>query len=257
MRSRNWMRMGWWLFLVTGLGCFLYAQREAILAGRSSAFEIVAFLLLLALLVVPLFQEVTLFGIQLRRQMDELRSDVRREILDLRTEIRNTIDFRASVGHQIVLPGLLPAPPSDAQIEEMKDTVRRVLEDTLPSYGVRERVGEEEIADVPEGAHHLFGVRYNLEGQLRRIWQNTRSVAEAKRPLSVVRIVNTLVHEEVLDRDLAFVIRAVYSVCSAAVHGQEVTAEQREFVANTAPELIASLRAIDWTIELVPFGKRG
>jgi hypothetical protein len=59
--------------------------------------------------------------------------------------------------------------------------------------------------------------------------------------------------EDVLDPQLEFVIRQVYAICNAAVHGETVSAEQQKFVADAAPSVIAALRAI--TVELVPFNE--
>jgi len=209
----------------------------------------------LALLAAPLFDEVTFFGVQLRRQIDEVRTDLTREIAELKTEVRNSIDFRATVGHQIAYFASGAAPPSDEEIQANEGRVHRTVEETLRSYGVQPEPDEAEVTQVPDAARYLFGVRYNLEGELRRIWQATGFREASKGPLSIGRMISGLVREEVLDPELALVIRQAHSICSAAVHGDTVSTEQRQFVESTAPGLIAFLHAIDWTVERVPLNE--
>lgn len=245
----------WWVLLAVLLGCVLLARSEAILAGDSSSFDMVVFVSWLAVLAAPLFEEVSFFGVQLRRQIDEVRTELTREIAELKTEVRSSIDLRATVGHQIAYFGLGMAPPSDAQIQAIEQNVRRTLEETLRSYGVQQEPGEAQIAHVSDTATYLFGVRYNLEGELRRIWERTGFREEWKTPPSVGGILSILMHEDVLDPDLVYVIRRLHSICSAAVHGETVSAEQRRFVADIAPVVIATLRAIDWTVERVPLNE--
>ena len=243
----------WWVVVVVLLGCILLARSEAILAGDSSSFDMVVFVSWLAVLASPLFDEVTFFGVQLRRQIDEVRTQLTREIAELKTEVRTSINLRASVGHQITVIEAGVALPSPAQIREMEPLVRRTVEDTMRSYGVQRAPDEAEIALVPETASYLFGVRYNLEGELRRIWERVGFREEWKAAPSVGRILNMLMREEVLDPELVFVIRQVYAICNAAVHGETISAEQRQFVAEAAPGVIVSLRAI--TVELVPLNE--
>lgn len=44
--------------------------------------------------------------------------------------------------------------------------------------------------------------------------------------------------------NLAHAVREVYSVCSAAIHGEDVSDNQVQFVRDVAPELLAALEAV-------------
>ena len=118
------------------------------------------------------------------------------------------------------------------------------MEDTLRSYGVQERISEAETVEVPEEAARFFGIRYNLEREIGRIWQVVSGESGEQRFTPIARITNSLVRSEMLDPELALVAREVYSICSVAVHGEEVSTRQRDFVEKNASELLSSLRAI-------------
>ena len=85
-------------------------------------------------------------------------------------------------------------------------------------------------------------MRFNLEQELRRLWMD--QTGHEERLFSVRRVVDTLVGLEILNPELAHVIREVYAICSAGVHGQDVSDRQVRFVRTTVPDLITTLRAI-------------
>ena len=53
-----------------------------------------------------------------------------------------------------------------------------------------------------------------------------------------------LIINELIAPQMGNAIREVYSVCSPAIHGEEVSSAQVDFVRNTAPELIPALEVI-------------
>jgi hypothetical protein len=58
----------------------------AIISGMATPFDIFVFLILVALLLVPLFQEVSFFGISLKQELDELKAHVSSEITGLESD---------------------------------------------------------------------------------------------------------------------------------------------------------------------------
>lgn len=56
--------------------------------------DIIIFLIWIALLLVPIFEEIGLFGIKLKREIQDLKTDLTGQILSLRTEVHNSIDLK-------------------------------------------------------------------------------------------------------------------------------------------------------------------
>ena len=73
MKLPNWFTISWWLLLVGLLSAFLGHRYTDLAAGRAVPADIVVFVIWVALLLAPLFNEVSLLGITLKQQIDELR----------------------------------------------------------------------------------------------------------------------------------------------------------------------------------------
>ncbi len=53
-----------------------------------------------------------------------------------------------------------------------------------------------------------------------------------------------MARNELIDQQMADVIREVYSICSLAIHGEKAAESQVGFVKKNGPELIKALRAV-------------
>ena len=238
----NWLKISWWVVLTATLSVLLGVFRlDALAGGDATAFDIVAFAIWVALLLVPLFQEVDIFGVKLKQQIDQLASQVRAEITGLRSEIQSTNNMNANVNPNFYFSG---SPPStDERLEKNDELIKRAVGDIAKSYGVTNADQEADVViATPDEAVYLFQVRFNLEKELRRLY--VERLGTEIRNFSTPRVVDDLVRAEVLDAELAYAIREVYAVCSMAIHGRDVSSRQTRFVRDTAPGLIASLRVI-------------
>jgi hypothetical protein len=103
MKLPNWLKVLWWALLLAGLLWFLGRRYPALVSGQGTAFDIVAFLLCLALLLAPIFSEVKLFGLELKQDISRLKD----ELLQLRLDVRNSVDVRTQISPTFQIP----APP--------------------------------------------------------------------------------------------------------------------------------------------------
>ena len=117
------------------------------------------------------------------------------------------------------------------------------MQNAMDQYGIQRTSVQPEVS-VSETENYLFGVRHNIERELRRIYTQRFPDDNRRRYTSVISISRVLTNYEVLNPDLANAIREVYRACSAAIHGEEVTEAQVGFVRDVAPELLSTLRAI-------------
>ena len=126
----------------------------------------------------------------------------------------------------------------------MEELLRRILDETIQSQALRGQPLTTEEIKVPEDVSFLFSIRYEIEKELRRIWHERFGLQENRRPVSVNQPMQSLLNAELMNPTLARVVREVYSVCSPAIHGEDVSDSQVKFVRDIAPELLASLKAI-------------
>lgn len=106
MKVPNWFRIVWWAVLLVLIGSILYARRDDLLTGHAVPADVLIFLVWVGLFLMPLFQEVNLFGLKLKQEIQELK----KEVTNLRTEFRNTVDVRPQISLVPLSTFRLPRP---------------------------------------------------------------------------------------------------------------------------------------------------
>jgi hypothetical protein len=240
MKFPAWVKTVWWLILLILLSIFIWKRYPVIISGTATASDLFIILIWVSICLFPLFQEMTFFGIKLKKEVESIRSDLKAEAQSLRSEIRNIINVRTELSQQV----MLPPPVSDSQLPAIEERVKSAVEAALKSHGLgvpRELV--QQFA-VGEDVSFLFWSRYSIERELRRIWSQRFGEETKRRPVPIPRIIQILTETQLLDKGLDSAIREVYSVCSPAIHGEDVTQAQVSFVREVVPGLITALRAI-------------
>ncbi len=236
MKVPNWFRITWWALLLLLIGSILNARRDDLLAGRAVPADVLIFLVWVALLLVPLFQEVNFFGVKLKQGMKELKE----EVASLRAEFHSTVDVRPQINPTFNIP----APPPDKELPALEERIRGVLNQVLTERGVQPSEVAKTEVDVSDDVAYLFKVRYQIERELRRIWDRRMEANVFRRPRSVAEMASILESEGFIESRVVNVIRQVYSVASPAIHGELVSEAKVAFVKDVAPGLIATLRAL-------------
>ena len=236
MKLPNWFRIVWWIVLVLGVGYLCSKRFGAISNGAETSVDAFIFLVWVALLLLPLFSEFQFFGLKLKAQFDELKSHLTQQVSSLRTELHSTINSQIS-------PHFYLAPPSDAQLPQIEEQIRKSLEQVIQTYGIRTAADTSVVPNPPQGVNNLFAVRYNIERELQRIYERLDS-AQPSTKQPIYRIVNVLTEAGFLSPALQHAVREVYSICNPAIHGEDVSEAKLKFVEDVAPKLIAGLKAI-------------
>ncbi len=83
MKLPNWLKIIWWVLLVGVFAYLIYQRYDFNMSGAATATDIVIFLILTALLVIPLFQEVSIFGVSLKQKIDTLKEEFDTQIIGL------------------------------------------------------------------------------------------------------------------------------------------------------------------------------
>ncbi len=206
---------------------------SSFLNGNPTNMDIIVFIIWITLLIVPMFREVNIFGVGLKNEIDSLRNDVRGDMLNLRSEIQNTINFSPQIN--------VGQPPSDSELPGLKEAIQKALKD---AFGTEELplTQDQEVLSTPTDAGYLFSVRYNIERELIRIWRLLfPPEAEYLPSISSVQVLRQLLRTETIDMEFYKAIRDVYAVCNQAIHGQDVSQAKISFVRDVAPQLIAYL----------------
>lgn len=241
MKFSNKFRIIWWICLLIICGGLFIWRLNPISKGDSAPIDIFIFLIFVALLLVPIFTEIEFFGIRLKREIEELKTQIKLQFGDLRNEIKNT---QVQNIHQSF--SRFDKPPSDEELPELEIQVDKIIKEKLRVYGIEsEKILNQEL-DVPPHNLILFQVRYNIEKELRRIWENSYGEYQLdlnKYPLT--KIIRELMRYKVIDSELHNILRETLSICNYSIHGEEVSENQIAFVNRKANEIISILKRLE------------
>jgi hypothetical protein len=240
MKLPNWFKIGWWVIL-TGLAAWLfYSRLQAISAGRTAPVDIFIFLVLVALLLVPIFQEVSFFGLKFKQVIDDLKQNIATQLMVFKAEIQTTMNNTSNVN--VMLPQ--SAPPDD-QLPDIEQRIRAAVSEALKQEGFSptHQVGPEAFR-VDDKTDFLFRARHTIESRLRKIASVYVDLPQ-RRTVPVTQLSGALVKQQLLHPNIASAIREIYSVCSPAIHGEPVTDAQLSFVREVAPEVVEALDEIE------------
>ncbi|AXJ02493.1 hypothetical protein CYPRO_3260 [Cyclonatronum proteinivorum] len=243
MKLPNWFKITWWIILLLLTGIIFFKRFEAISMGKSVPADVFIFLIFVALMLVPIFSEIEFFGLKLKKEIEDLKTDIKIKFGDIKNEIRNTQN--QTLTQTIQAYGQYGPPPPDSKLPELEDEIDRMVKARLQEHGV---IIDQQLTsriDVPEDNLTMFKVRYNIETQLRRIWENRfdENVFDQQlRHQPIMRLIQDLTKYQIIDNNFHGILREILSICNYAIHGEQVTDKQVSFVSNNAKFVLDYLR---------------
>ena len=125
MKLPTWFKLIWWI-VVTGLTAWLFWQRvPAIKAGNSVPVDVFVFLVLVALVLAPIFQEISFFGLSFKQAIDEMKSQISSQLTVFKAEIQSSIVNSNNINVTI------PAPPPDDQLPGLESRITSAISEAL------------------------------------------------------------------------------------------------------------------------------
>lgn len=216
----------YWIGLLLVFSLILALRYFGLLSEIRKEFFYVIFGICICLLLLPLFGEIEFLGIKLKKEIEELKKDVRSEIQSIKYEINTTNKQQVFLGY-----GPLP---SDNKIPELEKEIG-VLKEKYSLAENAQRIKTLEIKgrfEVPDSTIQLFQIRFKLEELLTKIWNNysVDPDSENGRNISPTRILNDLINLGIINSEIYDIIRGILSICNSAIHGRMTTKKQRDFV---------------------------
>jgi len=240
MKLPNWFKICWWVLLLIAFGFFLTSRYGDLVAGKSVGTDVFILVVWLALLLFPLFQEISIFGLTFKKEFETLKANVRDEVASIRSEIRNSVDLRTQISPNFIFS----PPPPDSQLPAIEKSIRAALEPVMSKPDTPRGAAPEEKLVTPSDAEFLFRARYNIESELRRIWRHRAQETPERRFMPTLRIAQSLAEWEIINPGVERAIREVWLVASPAIHGEPITPAKVAFVRELAPPLVAFLKTI-------------
>lgn len=242
MKLPNWFKILWWIILIGLTGSILYKRYDSIVTGQSVPADIFIFLLFVSLMLVPIFSEIEFLGIRLKKEIEDLKQNMNIKLGDIKTEIRSS---QVQTVHN-TFQGFGPPPP-DNKLPELENEIDRIVKAKLSEHSasIKDILSTQVV--VPENNLQMFKVRYNIENELRRIWQNRFENNEPNdrwKNQSVIKITQDLTKFEIIDSNFYNILREILSICNYAIHGENVTDKQVSFVNKNAEQVLEYLNQV-------------
>lgn len=86
----------YWLVIVLFLTLILIFRMKGIFSGNINNFDILVFIFWFSLLVFPLIKEVNILGVSFKKEIEDVKREVRDLIYSLGMEIKNTVNVNPS-----------------------------------------------------------------------------------------------------------------------------------------------------------------
>lgn len=242
IKIKTWLKSIWWLILVILLILVLSKRIIFILNGTAQPFDIFLFLILVSLLLIPLFQEIELFGIKFKRELEEVKKELTNHIISLRTDINNKIDLQNQSNQNFYInPQNIP---KDSELSELKKSFDKLIEE-LHQENKKNFFSKNEVqVSITDDTNFLFSVRYSIEDELRNILKRLNIFSETTKFLSINYLLELIEAYVSLDRKILDMLKKIYAICSLAVHAKDVSRIQIDFVKDVYPDLINYLRNV-------------
>ena len=240
MKFPDWFRFAWWIILLAITGLILFKRYSAIMDGLSVPADIFVFLVFIALMLLPVFSEISFFGIKFKKEIEDLKSDINIKFGDIRNEIRNSQSqiFNATIH------GYGPPPP-DSKLPDLDTKINKLVK----AQGQGNELNEIDLEqNVPNENLDLFKIRFNIEKQLKRIWFSRfgdhPTVGFQIRYQPIQNMIRDLLNSEIINKDFYSILIEILSICNHAIHGNDLTDNQITFVRKNANQLINYLYKI-------------
>jgi len=126
MKNSENFKTLWWGILVIVVGYYLFARYPKLIEGTPSYFDTIVFLVWIGVCLAPIFQEIDIFGVKLKQQIEDLKKDMNRQLYILKTEITSSFAVSAANNNQIYV-NTNEEPPKDSEIPALLEQIKNAL----------------------------------------------------------------------------------------------------------------------------------
>ena len=223
MKIPNGLKIAYWVILTATISYFfIYLKYDLIEKGNHLYLFI--FLIWVVLLLLPFFNEIKLFGMTFKKEIESVKKEVEALRLSINTSIHQSTNISIDREPRIT--------PKEEQL------LKQVGENQPAAHTL----------EIPENVDELFRIRYNLEKELRRVdklyfWTE----GEKERTIPLNKIIADLKGGDIIDDDLYHLVRATYQITNAAIHGRDdlLKIKEIDLIKKVGPDIIDKLKVIN------------
>lgn len=227
-KVKSTLKKRWWyFFLLIISSVYIFIYRYDIYQMTELNAHNLIFILWLVLLGLPLFSEIEIGSVKLKKEIEQTRAEVKESIGELKLQL---LDIKiANSNSNTFVVNNQPLPSKD----ELSQLQRGIEHDNtnLPPENT------DSDFNIPKENIYLFQVRLSLEKQLSALC-NFFQYGERRTTYAMAQF---LVQHEVLDRRTAELIREIINIANRGIHGEIIDDDYILFVKKTYPTIKKAL----------------
>lgn len=244
MKFSDNFKRGWWIVSIITFILLLFFRWKSISLKDVTTFDLGLLTILGVLILVPIFSEMTFWGLTVKQQLDEtkkeIRNDIKEQSLDLRAEFHNAISVNSQINPQFYVNN--PYPPPDELLNKIKEEIKSSLKEFNPEAETVSVETQDKILNINDDIKTAFSSRYLIEKEIRRIREDT--FLENPPRKGMVLLLNDLVKAKVIPQQVAYSITEVSRIASPAIHGEFASKDQSDFLKDIVPSILSTLKSI-------------
>ena len=232
--GNKWAWLYWFVLVAAGLSLGRYRLND-IVEESPTLFDTALLLVIVALLLVPLFKEVDVWGLRLKKQVDKLGMELMQTKLELTSEINNKLSVAVNTAPVF---NLNPLPP------ELLETLQVQVDELTESFATLQKKpgAVTQSSKLTDEEMSLIEIRVHLERELRRLWTPRFQNGNQRVIVGIDRMLQDLVAAEVFEIGLSILLREIYAITSAAIHSRDLDIAQIEFARDNGLVALDILR---------------
>lgn len=219
---KNYIKKKWWyLLLVIASSIYVIRYRYEIYEIEQFNAGSLIFIIWIILLALPLFSEIEIGSVKIKKEVEKAQSELKDSINELRMQIINMQISNAN--NNTIMVGQLA---SEGELTAMRKSVEENQQNNR-----HEDADQEE--KVPDQTVYLLGIRRTLERMLSSLCKMINMPGRK----TVGEMLYVAVKYELIDVNTANILREINGIANRSIHGEIVSDEYIEFVKEVFPEI--------------------
>lgn len=225
------IRRCWYLILLVASTLYVVLQRKSIGPLSIMTVQNLVFYIWLLLLLFPLFSEMEIMGIKLKKEVEKATKEVKDSITELKLQIMD-LKISNSNANSLSLTFSGDAPSRQEVLEINK-------EQQPQEAGDKKVLNTDEI--VTDETVYLFKVRLTIERALRTFCEHING--DVRIP-TINQLLNVAITSGFLDNKTTDYIKQIFTICNRGIHGEIVSDEYIGFVKRVLPQVLDKINTI-------------
>ncbi len=221
LKIKDYIKKRWWyvLLVIASTIYVVYYRYEIYYINPFNARTLI-FIIWLILLIFPLFSEIEIGHVKIKKEIEKTQSELKSSMNELRMQL---IDMRISNTNNNTL--ILGQLASEGELNIMRNSVK----ENQKNDECQENLEEE----IPKQTIYLLGIRRTLERELSLLCRRV-GVSENK---SVSQMIYIVAKNKLIDMDTADILREINGISNRSIHGEIVSEKYVKFVEDVFPKI--------------------